>query len=96
MVQAYCMKCRSKREMKDTPSEVEIKYRNLLLACSPSERLAMAGRMFGTAKALVEAGIRQQHGELPPAELRRHLFLRFYGQDFSETEKKRILDSLLA
>lgn len=64
------------------------------MARSPSERLAMACRMFAAAKTLVQAGIEQECGEQTPHELRRRMFLRMYGKDFTETEQERIADSL--
>jgi len=69
-------------------------YRELLLARSSSERLAMACEMFSTAKALARAGIEQEHGPLEPEELRRRMLLRLYGQDFSEAEKEKICRAL--
>jgi len=53
----------------------------------------MAGHMFATAKSLVCAGILEEHGSLDPDELRRHLFLRLYAQDFGETERARIFNA---
>jgi len=49
--------------------------------------------MFSTAKALVRAGILEEHGLIDPDKLREHVFLRLYGQDFGETEKAKILNS---
>jgi len=82
--------------MKDTPEAVEKRFREMMMARSPAERLAMACRMFSTAKALVRAGLLHKHGHLEPQELRRHIFLRFYGNDFSKEECERILDVLAA
>lgn len=82
--------------MNDTPPAVEAKYRDMLMAKSPAERVVMACRMFGTAKAFVQAGLLQQHGHLSRADLRRLTFLRFYGQDFSELEREKILRHLAA
>ena len=82
--------------MNDTPPAVEAKYREMLMAKSPAERLAMACGMFATAKALVQAGLLQKHGPLTHAELRRLTFLRFYGEDFSESEREKILKRLMA
>ena len=79
--------------MNDTSVEVEERFLKLMLARSPAERLAMACRMFSTAKALVRAGIKEEHGLIDPYELREHMFLRLYGQDFGETEKAKILNS---
>ncbi len=82
--------------MNDTPADIETRFRELILARSPAQRLAMAGRMFATAKALVRAGLLDMHGIIDPVDLRKHLFLRLYGRDFAEPEKARILDCLRA
>jgi hypothetical protein len=63
--------------MTDTPPEVEARYRALLLARSPAERVRMGARMFDAARAMVLAS-------LPPglstAEARRYLFARLYPE----------------
>ena len=46
----------------------------------------MACRMFATGKALVRAAILDE-GSVSPEELRGLLFLRLYGEDFSEADK---------
>lgn len=79
--------------MSDTSVEVEERFRKLMLARSPAERLAMACGMFATAKTLVRAGILEEHGLIDPYELREHVFLRFYGQDLGKAEKAKILNS---
>jgi len=80
--------------MRDTSVQVEAEFRELIMARSPSERLAMACRMFETAKSLVLAGILREHGPLPPQALRRHLFMRLYGEDFDHDERERIAQYL--
>lgn len=82
--------------MNDTPPHVAARYHAMLMRLSPGERLLMAGRMFGAAKTLALAGIRMRYGDLSPADLRRHLFLRFYGSDFTPSQVQRILDHLAA
>lgn len=79
--------------MSDTSVEVEARFRKLMLARSPAERLAMACDMFATAKALVRAGIVKEVGLKGPIQMREHLFLRLYRKDFSETVKAKILNS---
>lgn len=79
--------------MKDTPDDVEARFQARLMGLSPVERLAMAGRMFDAAKALVLAAIRAQ-GVRSPEEVRQLLFLRFYGQDFGEAHRVEILARL--
>lgn len=79
--------------MKDTSARAESRMSDLLAACSPAERFAMTCRMFDTAKVLAHAGIIAEHGIAAEAHMRKHLFLRFYGQDFDEEKKRRILAS---
>ena len=76
--------------MKDTAPGIEAKFRELMMSRSPSERLAMACRMFEAGKSLIQAGILQEYGKLPPNELRRRTFLRLYAQDFAQGEKEQI------
>ena len=81
--------------MRDTSEDVEKRYRSMLLALEPAERLKMGCRMFSTARALVSAGIRHElKGKAGPGEIRRKIFLRFYGNDFSDHELQEILSAL--
>lgn len=79
--------------MNDGAARVEAQFSRLLMARSPAQRLAMAGHMFATAKSLVCAGILEEHGSLDSDELREHVFLRLYGQDFGEIEMAKIFNS---
>ena len=80
--------------MKDTPPGVERKFRKMLLERSGQERLKMGCSMHATAQALAKASISQQHPNAHPAELKRLLFLHFYGADFEPEERKRIASAL--
>ena len=77
--------------MTDTPPEVMQRYRAMLLARSPEERLKMGCSMSATARALVRASVLAQDPHASPAALRRALFLRFYGHEFDAAERERIL-----
>ncbi len=81
--------------MTDTSSEVLSRYRTQLLALSPGERLAMASRMFATAKALALAGL-QLDRELAATSVREQLFRRFYEGEFDALEFDRIVEYLRA
>lgn len=81
--------------MSDTPFQVEAHFRELLLSLTPGQRLAMACRMFGTAKALVRAGLLNEK-RMSPEEVRTQLFVRFYGQDFGDSEQAKIISQLRA
>jgi hypothetical protein len=77
--------------MNDTSPEVEKRLREMYMARSPLERLRMGSDMFTAAKQLAAAGIRFEQGELDEKTMKKQLFLRFYGSDFTEDEKARIL-----
>jgi hypothetical protein len=80
--------------VKDTPPVIERKFRQMLMKRSGAERLKMGCSMHATAQALAKAWISQQHPSARPAELKRLLFLHFYGTDFRPEERKRIAAAL--
>jgi hypothetical protein len=77
--------------MTDTPPEVMQRYRVMLLARSPEQRLKMGCSMSATARALVRASVLAQDPQASPAALRRAMFLRFYGHEFDAAQRERIL-----
>lgn len=80
--------------MTDTPPDVLQRYRAMLLARSPEERLKMGCSMGATARALVRASVLALDPHASPAAVRRALFLRFYGHEFDAAERERIMASL--
>lgn len=80
--------------MTDTPPEVVQRYRAMLLARSPEERLKMGCSMGATARALVRASVRARDPQASPGAMRRALFLRFYGHEFEAAERERIMEAL--
>ena len=79
-----------------TPVDIEGRFREMILARSPGDRLTMACRMFTTAKALVRSGLLEEYGHIERGELRRHIFLRFYSSDFSKAEREKITEIMKA
>lgn len=77
--------------MKDTRPEIEQKYRAMLLARSREERLKIGCSMHATAQSLVRASVLAKDPLASPPELRRALFLRFYGQEFASDDRDRIM-----
>jgi hypothetical protein len=73
---------------------MQARYRAMLLARSPEERVRMADSMFSSARRLVVASILAADPLASPAAIRRGLFLRFYGHEFDEPTRERILDRL--
>lgn len=80
--------------MKDTPSDVDATYRQMLLARPGEDRLRMAFSMYSTARALVVASIVEREPQASPGRLRQGLFLRFYGPDFDAQTREKILARL--
>ena len=66
----------------------------MMAQLSPVARLQMCSRMFATARALAQAGLTAQGDFTDPSSLRRRLFLRFYGADFTEAQRRVILATL--
>ena len=80
--------------MKDTPSEMDARYRAMLMQRSGEERLTMGCAMRDTARALVEASIREQDPQATPEAVRKGLFLRFYGHEFDVESRAKILAAI--
>jgi hypothetical protein len=77
--------------MNDTRPEAKKIQEELFAKLSGEERLLMGLEMFETARKIVLSSFPEN---LPENEIRKRLFLRFYGNDFSEEEKKTILACL--
>ena len=80
--------------MKDTSEEFEVIFRNMIMKRSPEERLLMGSSMFDTAKQIVRSSIMEQYPKILPKEMKERIFLRFYGMEFSEIDKKKIVKGL--
>lgn len=78
--------------MNDTSDLIKEKLEANYASISGEEKLLMALSMFETARALVIASLPKDISE---SELRKELFLRFYGNDFDEDEKIKIIQRLL-
>ena len=80
--------------MRDTPPDVDARYRRMLLERSGEDRLRMGFSMYATARALVVASILAKEPEASPARIREAIFLRFYGRDFDRATRDRIVSAL--
>lgn len=80
--------------MNDTSPEMEKRYHALLMQRSGEERLKMGCSMFDAAKEIVKSSILNESPGLTASELKEKIFLRFYGLDFSEAQKQRIIAGL--
>ena len=80
--------------MNDTSPKAADDYERIIMACSPEERLRMGCSMFDTAKELVKMAVLDQNRNADSKEIKRKIFLRFYGQEFDEAQKRKILECL--
>jgi len=77
--------------MNDTAPEIQDKIDDIYKNKSGEEKLLIALSMFETARELVISSL---PNNISDKELRKALFLRFYENDFSRSEKKKILSNL--
>jgi len=77
--------------MSDTTFEIENKLNQTYFSKSGEEKLLIALKMFETARDIVLSSLPKN---LSDNELRKELFLRFYGNEFDELTKEKILDRL--
>jgi len=74
--------------MNDTTPAIEKKLNQIYFDKSGEERLLIALKMFETARDIVLSSL---PGSLSNKELRKELFLRFYGNEFDENYKEKII-----
>ncbi len=82
--------------MFDTHPEIAVRFRDLMMSKTGQERLLMGCSMYETAKRIVRSAIYNSCPGITDAELKREIFLRFYGQEFNEADKKKMLSVLVA
>ncbi|MDH4237433.1 MAG: hypothetical protein OEV17_09335 [Nitrospira sp.] len=80
--------------MNDTSSEMDQRYRVMLMQRTGEERLIMGCAMRDTARAFVEASLRAQDPQATVESIRKGLFLRFYGQEFDTESQAKILAAI--
>ena len=76
--------------MNDTTPEIESRLDEIYERKSGEEKLLICLKMFETAREIVISSLPKNISE---RELQKKIFLRFYGNDFSENEKVKILSS---
>jgi hypothetical protein len=75
--------------MRDTSPEMERQFVEMMMRRSGQERLKMGFSMFNMARRQVVASIKMSKPKADGKEIRKDLFLRFYGEDFPlETQEK--------
>jgi hypothetical protein len=77
--------------MNDTTLEIQNKLNEIYKNKSGEEKLLIALKMFETARDIVLSSLPEN---LSDTQIRKELFLRFYGNDFNESLKEEILNRL--
>lgn len=80
--------------MNDTHPDVAVRFRNLMMSKTGQQRLLMGCSMYDTAKQIVINAICNQQPGITDAEIKREIFLRFYGPEFSQADREKYLSVL--
>ncbi|HNF14669.1 MAG TPA: hypothetical protein PK453_13445 [Leptospiraceae bacterium] len=78
--------------MNDTSPEIEQMLQERYMKMTGEERVMIATSMYDTAREIVLSSLPPN---LTEKEKRVQLFLRFYGNDFSDEEKEKIVNHLM-
>ena len=81
--------------MNDTNHKIARKFKQLMAKKSPAERLVMGCSMYDMSKSLVTSSILKQIPNATQSILRREIFLRFYGNEFSPEDQKKIIANII-
>ena len=82
--------------MFDTHPDVAIRFRDLMMSKSGQQRLLMGCSMYDTAKKIVRSAIYNSRPEITDHEMKKEIFLRFYGKDFSRADREKFLSALVS
>ncbi len=80
--------------MNDTHPDVAIRFRELIMRKSGEQRLLMGCSMYDTAKKIVRSSIYNSRPGITDAEMKKEIFLRFYGPEFSQAERDKFFSGL--
>lgn len=75
--------------MKDTSKKVNKLYRRMLSEISGEKRIKMGFSMFGFAKRVSLASLKEE--ELSEKDIQKRIFKRIYGSDFGKRKLEQIL-----
>ncbi len=80
--------------MHDTSPEVMAKMSKMIQRKTPIERLQMGVSMYQTSKYLIIRAIKEKNPDISEVDLRKALFIHFYGDDFNPIQREKILSHL--
>ena len=74
----------------DTHPDIAVRFRNMMMRKSGEQRLRMGCSMRDAAKQIVRIAIYESHPEITEAEMKREIFLIFYGHEFSRDDREKL------
>ena len=80
--------------MFDTHPDIAVRYRELMMSKTGQQRLVMGCSMYDTAKEIVRSAVRNRQPGITDVEIKREIFLRFYGPEFSQADREKYLSVL--
>ena len=80
--------------MFDTHPDIAARFRDLMMSKTGQERLFMGCSMYDTAKQIVRSAVYNSRAGITDAEMRKEIFLRFYGQEFNQADREKYLSVL--
>ncbi len=80
--------------MSDTHPDIAIRFRELMMRKSGEQRLLMGCSMYDTAKQIVRSAIYNSRPGITETEMKKEIFLIFYGQEFSQAERDKFFSAL--
>ncbi len=82
--------------MNDTDPVTEARFLEMMMKKSGEERLRMGFSMCDMARRQAVASIKKDNPNAGINDIKKCLFLLYYGQDFSPEEQEKILNRLLS
>ncbi len=76
--------------MLDTHPDIAVRYRNMMMNKSGEQRLRMGCSMHDASRRIVRSAILDSNPGITEAQMRREMFLRFYGHEFSRNEREKL------
>ena len=77
--------------MNDTHKNIDEIYRKMLMKLTGEKRILMSLSMFDLAARLMISSIMEMYAA---KDFKKQIFLRMYSNDFTQTEKEKILLSI--
>lgn len=80
--------------MNDTHPDIAIRFRELMMRKSGEQRLLMGCSMYDTAKQTVRSAIYSSRPGITEVEMKKEIFLIFYGQEFNQAERDKFFSAM--